>query len=309
MHRLFLILACLLWTVPAWAEKLPVVVGIAPMKYFADKIGGDLVETTVMVPAGTDAHTYEPKPSQMRAVSSAVLYFSVGLEFEQAWVPRFLAANPRLQVIRTDAMIPKIAMPAHHHDHDGEGETHPIESYTVGNPQMLEKKPEHHETEDDPHVWTAPPLVKYIAEQMVEALSQADPANARTFRVNEGALLQEIDRLDAEIRSALSGLPKNRRTFLVFHPAWGYFAKTYGLTQEAVEIEGKEPGPKELAHIMEEARKDGIKVVFIQPQFSARTAQAIAQAIGGQVTAADPLAEDWAGNLREVARVFRASLK
>ena len=309
MRRLFLILACLLWAAPAWAEKLPVAVGIAPMKYFADKIGGDLVETTVMVPAGTDAHTYEPKPSQMRAVSSAVLYFSVGLEFEQAWVPRFLAANPKLQVVRTDAMIPKITMPAHHHDHDGKDGEHPIESYTVGNPQMLEKKPEPRETEDDPHVWTAPPLVKYIAEQMVEALSQADPANARTYRSNEGALLQEIDQLDAEIRSALSGLPKNRRTFLVFHPAWGYFAKTYGLTQEAVEIEGKEPGPKELAHIMEEAKKDGIKVVFIQPQFSARTAQAIAQAIGGQVTAADPLAEDWAGNLREVARVFRASLK
>lgn len=309
MRRLLLILACLLWTVPAWAEKLPVVVGIAPMKYFADKIGGGLVETTVMVPAGADAHTYEPKPSQMRAVSSAALYFAVGLEFEEAWVPRFQAANPRLRVVRTDALIPKIAMPAHHHGHDEEGGERPIESYTVGNPAMLEKAPEHHGAEDDPHVWTAPPLVKYIAEAMVEALSQADPANAPVFRANEGAFLREIDQLDAEIRTALSGLPKNRRAFLAFHPAWGYFAKTYGLTQEAVESEGKEPGPKELARIVAEAKKDGIKVVFIQPQFSARTAQAIAQAIGGQVTAADPLAEDWAGNLREVARVFRASLK
>lgn len=308
MRRLILVLACLLCAAPAWAEKLPIVVGIAPMKYFADKIGGGLVETTVMVPAGADAHTYEPKPSQMRAVSSAILYFSVGLEFEQAWVPRFQAANPKLQVVRTDALIPKIAMAGHHH-HGEEHETRPVESYTVGNPQMLEKKPEHHEPGDDPHVWTAPPLVKYIAEAMVEALSQADPANAPAFRANEGAFLREIDQLDAEIRSALSGLPKNRRTFLVFHPAWGYFAKTYGLTQEAVEIEGKEPGPKELAHIVEEAKEDGIKVVFIQPQFSARTAQAIAQAIGGQVIAADPLAGDWAGNLREVARVFRASLK
>lgn len=308
MRRFILVLACLLCAAPAWAEKLPIAVGIAPMKYFADKIGGDLVETTVMVPAGADAHTYEPKPSQMRAVSSAVLYFSVGLEFEQAWVPRFQAANPKLKVIRTDALIPKIAMTGHHH-HGEEHETHPVESYTVGNPQMLEKEPEHHEIENDPHVWTAPPLVKYIAEAMVEALSAVDPANAPTFRANEGAFLREIDQLDAEIRSSLSGLPKNRRTFLVFHPAWGYFAGTYGLTQEAVEIEGKEPGPKELAQIIKEAKKDGIKVVFVQPQFSARTAQAIAQAIGGQVTAADPLAGDWAGNLREVARVFRASLK
>jgi zinc transport system substrate-binding protein len=303
MRRLILILACLLCAAPAWAEKLPIAVGIAPMKYFADKIGGDLVETTVMVPAGADAHTYEPKPSQMRAVASARLYFAVGLEFEEAWVPRFQAANPGLKVVRTDARIPKIPMAGRHHHHEEE-ETKPLESYTVGQPTTA-----HEEPGDDPHVWTAPPLVKYIAEAMTEALSEADPANARAYRANEGSFLREVDQLDAEIRSALSGLPRNRRTFLAFHPAWGYFAKAYGLTQEAVESEGKEPGPKELANIVAEARKDGIKVVFIQPQFSARTAQTIAEAIGGQVTAADPLAEDWAGNLREVARVFRAALK
>lgn len=307
MRRFILILACLLCAAPAWAEKLPIAVGIAPMKYFADKIGGDLVETTVMVPAGTDAHTYEPKPSQMRAVASAKLYFAVGLEFEEAWVPRFQAANPGLKVVRTDARIPKIPMAGHHHHH--EEELKPVESYTVGQPQALHEDHGHDEPEDDPHVWTAPPLVKYIAESMTEALCEADPANARAYRANEGTFLREVDQLDAEIRSALSGLPKNRRTFLVFHPAWGYFAKAYGLTQEAVESEGKEPGPKELAGIVAEAKKDGIKVVFIQPQFSARTAQTIAEAIGGQVTAADPLAEDWTGNLREVARVFRAALK
>ena len=303
MRRLLLLLACLLCAAPAWAEKLPVAVGIEPMKYFADKIGGDLVQTTVMVPAGADAHTYEPKPSQMRAIATAKLYFAVGLEFEEAWVPRFQAANPGLKVVRTDVLIPKIPMAGHHH----EEEVKPLDSYTVGQPQTAQGR--RAEPEDDPHVWTAPPLVKYIAEAMTEALSEADPANARTYRNNEGAFLREVDMLDAEIRSALSGLPKNRRTFLVFHPSWGYFAKSYGLTQEAVENEGKEPGPKELAHIVAEAKKDGIKVVFIQPQFSARTAQAIAEAIGGQVTAADPLAADWAGNLREVAKVFRAAMK
>ena len=296
MKRLLPILVlALLWACPAWADKLPVAVGIEPMKYFVDRIGGDLVETTVMVPAGSDPHTYEPKPSQMRAISSAALYFALGLEFEEAWVPRFQAANPRLKVVRADFGIRKLPMAEHHH-HGGEGAAH--EEHHGG-----------HAEADDPHVWTAPPLVKFIAEHILESLSEADPANAVTYRHNEADFLRELDQLDAEIRAALKGVPKNRRTFLVFHPSWGYFAQTYGLTQEAVEIEGKEPGPKELAHMVEEARKDGITVVFVQPQFSQRTAETIARAIGGTVAVADPLAGNWAENLREAAKAFRASMK
>ena len=291
MKRLLPVLfLALLWACPASADKLPVAVGIEPMKYFVDRIGGDMVETTVMVPAGSDPHTYEPKPSQMRAISSATLYFSLGLEFEEAWVPRFQAANPKLKVVRADFGIRKLRMEEHHH-HDGQ------DAGTA------------HENEDDPHVWTAPPLVKFIAEHILESLSEADPANAAAYRRNEADFLRELDQLDAEIRAALKGVPRNRRAFLVFHPSWGYFAKTYGLTQEAVEIEGKEPGPKELSRLIDEAKKAGIKVVFIQPQFSKRTAEAIARAIDGRVALADPLAENWADNLREAAKAFRASMK
>lgn len=278
------------WPSPARAEKIPVVVGIAPMKYFVERIGGDLVESTVMVPAGADAHSYEPKPSQMRALAGANLYFAVGLEFEKAWVPRFQAANPKLKVVQTDSQIRKLPMPEHHDDGD-------------------EPAGHHEEDEDDPHVWTSPALVKFIAEHIVEALSEADPANAAAYRHNEGEFLKELDTLDAEIRGVFAHVPAAKRKFLVFHPAWGYFAQAYGLKQIPVEVQGKEPGPKLLAGIIDQARREGIKVVFVQPQFSTRSAKTIAEAIGGQVSVADPLAGDWAGNLRQVAQTFRQALR
>jgi zinc transport system substrate-binding protein len=96
---------------------------------------------------------------------------------------------------------------------------------------------------------------------------------------------------------------------MVFHPSWGYFAHAYGLKMVPIEIEGKEPKPAQLRELIEHARENGIKFVFVQPQFSARSAKLIAGEIGGQVVFADPLAEDWADNLRGVARKFETALR
>lgn len=96
---------------------------------------------------------------------------------------------------------------------------------------------------------------------------------------------------------------------MVFHPSWGYFARTYGLEQIPVEIEGKSPKPSELQHFIRYAKKQGIKMIFVQPQFSTTNARVIARAIGGQLAFADPLAPDWADNLRKVSEKFKAALK
>jgi zinc transport system substrate-binding protein len=97
--------------------------------------------------------------------------------------------------------------------------------------------------------------------------------------------------------------------FMVFHPAWGYFARTYGLEQIAVEMEGKEPKPADLKRLIRHARERGIKVIFVQPEFSTKSAEAIAKAIGGKVVLANPLALDWANNLKEIASEIKAALK
>ena len=96
---------------------------------------------------------------------------------------------------------------------------------------------------------------------------------------------------------------------MVFHPAWGYFAQAYGLQQVPVEIEGKNAKPVRLKELIGLARAKNIKIIFAQPQFSSKSAELVANEIGGQVIFADPLALNWPQNLREVAQKFRTALK
>jgi ABC-type metal ion transport system, periplasmic component/surface adhesin len=276
----------------AFAAPMQVTVGVAPLKYFANKIGGSLVRISVLVPAGADAHTYEPKASQMRAVAASSMYISAGLEFEEAWEPRLKSAKPRLIFVETDKGLAKMPMPEGHHDHHEKKGAHEAE----------------HE-EMDPHIWVAPSQVKLIATTIANAFAKADPANAKVYSANLASFLREIAGLDAELRSTFASIPAGKRGFLVFHPAWGYLARDYGLTQHSIEFEGKEPSPKRLGQLMSESKNKGYAVVFVQPQMSRRTAQSVANAIGARLVVVDPLAEDWAANLRAVAASFRGNLK
>ncbi|MBU1229694.1 MAG: zinc ABC transporter substrate-binding protein [Proteobacteria bacterium] len=279
----------------AAAGPLHVAVGVAPLEVFARRIGGPFIQTTVLVPAGADAHTYEPKPSQMRALSAADLYLSAGLEFENAWEPRLRAANPKLVVVRTDQGLARMHMP------EGVGEEH------KGGRKALDAHG--HAAESDPHVWVSPAHVRLMAARIQQAFAQADPAHAKAYADNLAAFERDIAALDAYLRAVFAGVPEHRRSFLVFHPAWGYLARDYGLTQMAIEFEGKEPSPRRLGAIIAQARARDVRVIFVQPQMSRRTAESIAQAIGARVLAADPLAADWAGNLRAVAESFRDALR
>ncbi len=295
----------------AQAAPLQVAVGVAPVKYFAQRVGGNLVQATVLVPAGADAHTYEPKPSQMRAVAGAALYLSVGLEFEEAWLGRIKAANPKLVVVRTDQGLSRLPMPEGHNDHGHGDHVQAAKGKDKhGHKDMHDAKHEPgHDDESDPHVWVAPSQARHIAASIAAAFSKADAAHASVYAANLAAFLREVDALDAQLRATFSALPTSQRGFLVFHPAWGYLAKDYGLTQHAIEFEGKEPSPKRLGAIITEAKAKGFKVIFIQPQASRRTAETIAKAIGARLVVADPLAEDWLANLRGVAESFRNALK
>jgi zinc transport system substrate-binding protein len=154
-------------------------------------------------------------------------------------------------------------------------------------------------------VWLSPPLVKIQARHIADGLIAVDPANRSRYEENLAGFLREIEALDSDLKALFAGSPGAR--FMVFHPSWGYFAKAFGLEQVPIEIEGKEPKPAQLKELIHQAREHGIKVVFVQPQFSAKSAEMVAREIGGQVVAADPLAADWAENLREVGRRFKAA--
>lgn len=159
----------------------------------------------------------------------------------------------------------------------------------------------------DPHIWTTPLLVKEQARTIAAALMKADPVHAAMYEKNLTAFLGEIDELHRELSAVFASVGEANR-FIVFHPSWGYFARSYGLVQIPVEMEGKEPGPRQLGALISEAREEGARVVFVQPQFSDRSAKLIAAEIRGEVVKVDPLAYSWAENLRSVADAFVKSL-
>jgi len=285
------------WAVAGSAGgKVAVFVSLVPQKYFVQQIGRDLVDIQVMIPAGADLHTYEPKPRQMAAIARARLYFAIGIEFEKARLKKLSRVNPRMKVVQTDQGIHKISMAAAHHGKKNDNHHAQI--------QHGKEKGSHASSGLDPHIRLSPPLVRKQARAILTALQEIDPVHHSTYESNYRAFVIEIAELDAELKNILSA--KRGFEFMVFHPAWGYFAHTYGLQQLAVEIEGKSPKPAQLKEIIEHARENDIKVIFAQPQFSARSAELIAREIGGQVLFADPLAENWADNLRKVARQIKA---
>jgi zinc transport system substrate-binding protein len=185
-------------------------------------------------------------------------------------------------------------MEAHKHD---EHERH----------EEYDSHADEHVQEQDPHVWTSPPLVRYMAGRIRDKLNELAPDHAADFARNHDALLAELDALDAELHTLLD--PLVNRKFMVFHPAWGYFADHYGLIQVPIEHQGKSPGARALAALIEQAKQERIKVVFVQPQFDKRQARQVAQAIGGVVVAVDPLAADYVDNLRRVGQQFAQALQ
>lgn len=261
---------------------------ILPQKYFVAKIGGDLVDVAVMVEPGASPHTYEPKPKQMVALAKTNIYFAIGVPFETTWLEKITATNPNMLVVHTEADIKKIPMKVHHHERP-------------------ELEQDHHVTKD-PHVWLSPPLVIIQSRSILQALLKIDPAHGSVYEKNHSSFMKELVVLDAEIRGALKGKGKDVE-FMVFHPAWGYFAQAYGLDQVPIEIEGKQPKPAELQYLIQYAKERGIKVIFAQPQFSWQAAQVIAKSIDGQVVFVDPLAAEWDTNLRQVVSKFKSALK
>ncbi len=286
---------------PLEAAGPRVFVSIAPQRYLVQRIGADQVEASVLVPAGADAHTFEPKPKQMSELSRAAVYFAVGIEFEKVWLPRISATNPGLLVVHTEEGVERIPMQSHTH----------ARVSRFANPSGLQGRDHREEApvagERDPHVWLSPPLVKIQAGHIRDALVRVDPANRARYDEGFRGLLREIDALDAELKALFAG--KKGARFMVMHPSWGYFAQAYGLEQVPIEIEGKDPKPAQLQELIRDARAEGIRVVFVQPQFSAKSAELIAREIGGRVVAADPLAEDWPANLCTVAAAFHEALR
>jgi zinc transport system substrate-binding protein len=272
------------------AEKIRVIVTILPQREFVERVGGDEVTVTVLVGPGADPHTYEPTPSQLRDVAEAKMYAKVGspIEFEVDWLDRVIATNPNMLVVDCSQGIQLIPMTEHEH----EGENHNSEA--AGH--------DHEHEGMDPHIWTSIRNAKIMVQNIHAGLVQVDPTNEASYMKNMNNYLDLLDSLDEKIGHSLAGV--ENRNFIVFHPAWGYFARDYNLTQIPIEEAGKEPTAASMAILIEEARENHVRVIFASPQFSQKSAEVLASEIGGVVVMIDPLAQDYLLNMEKVAEAL-----
>ncbi|MCD1295410.1 zinc ABC transporter substrate-binding protein [Methanocella sp. CWC-04] len=247
-------------------DKLAVVVSILPQAQFVEKIGGDKIKAIVLIPPGAEPHDYEPKASQLAEISNARMYaiLGSGIPFETVWLDKIRAVNDKMEIVNTSEGADLIS--------------------------------------GDPHAWLSPKQAMVMVENIYQALAKLDPENRDYYYNNKESYMNELRSLDSDIESTIR--ESGKTSFMVFHPAWGYYARDYGLDMMSIEEEGKEPSPSDIEKSIKEAREKGIKVVFVEPQFSQAGAKAIADELGGTVVAVDPLAKDYLQNMRKVTEAF-----
>ena len=245
----------------AHAGKIKVIASIAPLADFVKQAGGPYVEVHLLLPPGASPHIYEPTPKVISDISDARIFVKIGagLEF---WADKIIQAsgNKNLLVVTVSSDMP-----------------------------LLRETDTHHPEEADPHIWLDPILAKDIVTRIEKALIAVDPQHAAFYRANSSAYREKLSHLDREISEKVKTF--RIKEYVTFHPAWNYFSKRYGLHVAGVieESPGKEPGPKHVARIIDAINRIGSRVVFVEPQFNPKIAEAIAEESHAHIAFLDPI--------------------
>lgn len=293
------------------SQTLSVYVSILPQQEIVNKIGGDTVEVSVLVEPGDSPHTYDPSPKEIMTVAAADVYFTLGLPFEKQISDKLKKATG-VRMFPMDSGIRRRHLEEEHKhdddDTDGSEAHHDnnLDAENNGGEQHATYDDESHE-EQDPHIWLSPANLERMAENCYQGLSNLHPEKEAFYRSKKEAFIQELETIDKRIASILK--PFEGEPLFVYHAAFGYFAEYYGLEQKPVEIQGKQPTPKHITEIIREAKETGSKILFVQPQFDTKSAQKIAEAIGGAVVSIDPLAPDVLENLEQIATAIEQALQ
>jgi zinc transport system substrate-binding protein len=268
------------------STKNPIVsVSILPQKFFVEQIAGDFLQVNVILPPGSGPEEFEPTPRQIQEVSNSKFYFYIGhLGFEKSWVKKVANISPKVKYVSCSKGLDLLDDECTHHEKHGTGQTHGT----------------------DPHIWTSPENVKILSRTISSELSQAFPDKKKMFENNLETFISKIDSLDNQIRQLFSDSLKS--SFMIFHPALGYFARDYHLTQHSIEFDGKSPSTAHMKKMVDTARKEKINTVFVQAQFETAKAEAISKEIGAKIIHIDPLAENWLDEMYSIALKMKDAL-
>lgn len=264
-------------------EKITVAVSIVPQETFVKAVSGNLVNVITMIPPGNSPANYQPTPKQMTEFSQSKVYFSIGVPTEEANI------LPKIKDLNEDIKIVSLA------DKVEEVYTHRV----LGKDEGEGKK--------DPHIWLSPKRVKVMIDVIKDELIVLDPKNKAIYQKNAEKYIAKLDVVDNEIKEALKGFKDE--PFIIFHPAFGYFADDYGLKMVTIEGEGKKATAMKVQEIIDFAKKENIKFVFYQEEFDSQQAETIAKEIGGETVKVSPLAPDYIENLRDTVNKFKEVLK
>lgn len=285
-------------------EALSAFCSISPQRFFVERVGDDLVSVEVLVAPGQSPHTFEPTPRQMSNLAGSDVYFAIGLPFEDRLLGRVEELGSGIQVVDTSEGIPRRQVEDAHGHY---GERHADRREDAHDETESYGSDGEHNGLPDPHTWLNPRLAKVQARNICSALKELVPENGEVFEANLTELLHDLDALDAELTDALG--PLAGESVYVFHPAFGYLTDAYGLRQVPIELGGMEPTARELVGLIEHATAQGVRVIFVQQQFSTRSARAIAEEIDGVVVRIDPLAADYLDNMRTIAREVAEAIR
>lgn len=261
-------------------------VTIEPQRYFLEHIVGERYTVKSIVPSGANPESFDFTPSQMMTLDKSVAYFKLGyLGIENTLIDKINKSNPNIKVINCSEGITAIGY--------NDGHTNCADSsHSSGG----------HASGIDPHIWSSPKMAKVIAANMYKAVVLLDKANEQEYTANYNKLIAEIGKTDSIIRTYLDKTPS--KAFIIYHPALSYFAEEYGLKQYTIEYEGKNPSPSQLKELIDKAKAEGIKVVFIQQEYDTKNAETIAKSIGAKTIPINLLLYNWNEEMIKIARTL-----
>ena len=277
MFRLIILFYTLIFSVLCSAvanAELPrptIATSLACQGYFIKKLVNDFADVQVLMPPTGNPHTFEPSVKQVKIVSKALAYIKIGhpdLTFESVLVKKVAESNKKIRIVNASQGI------------------------------SLET--------DDPHIWTSPKSTIIMARNIASKLKEVFPDKVAQIALKEAETYNEILQIDKELSEIFRNIPN--KTFFVFHPAWGYFARDYGLVQIAVEEHGKEPSVAHTSEVIRKARERGAKTLFIQVQTSRPSAQAVANDMGVNLEVLDVMLSDWPKDIRSMAQKIKQAM-
>ena len=272
---LFLIIQ--LHSTACMSEKLPVITSIYPVADMVQQVGGDYVDVTFILPAGASPHTFEPKPSLVKKISSARIFFMVGagLEF---WAEKFIdMAGPGLTTVVLSDGVSLIHTAGYHHENKAK---HYHAKVRVSDQES---------SVANPHIWLDPVIAESMVNKIATALCEVDHLHITYYMKRRQRYLEKLDNLDQMIQKTVSTF--TIRKYVSFHASWDYFARRYGLESAGI-IEaapGRNPTPIQIKNIVVMIKKYHIRAVFAEPQLNPRAAEVIAREAKVNVLLLDPL--------------------